>query len=97
MNDISNVGYSTVRLDGERIMLVGGAEFMGTTWLECRQKGAEVLVVDNMQINNIVKVVSDPTLDDVRRRCASTSARPFTLLRDNGIKGENIDARQMAG
>jgi nucleoside-diphosphate-sugar epimerase len=50
-----------------------------------------------MQINNIVKVVSDPTLDDVRRRLyINFLLDRFTLLRDNGIKIENIDARQMA-
>jgi nucleoside-diphosphate-sugar epimerase len=98
MNDNFFIPYNTVRLDGERIMLVGGAGFIGHHLaLECRSKGAEVLVVDNMQINNIVKVVSDPELDEIRRRLyVNFLLDRFSLLRENGIKIENVDARQMA-
>src|ERR687896_334724 len=69
MKEASPISYDTLRLDGERVVLIGGAGFIGHHLaLECRSKGAEVLVVDNMQINNIVKVVSDPSLDELRRR-----------------------------
>jgi UDP-glucose 4-epimerase len=98
MNDVSPIAYDTLRLDGERIMLIGGAGFIGHHLaLECRQKGAEVLVVDNMQINNIVKVVSDSSLDELRRRLyIQFLLDRFSMLRENGIQIENIDARQMA-
>ena len=98
MTDASPILYDTVRLDGERVMLVGGAGFIGHHLaLECRRKGAEVLVVDNMQINNIVKVVSDPSLDETRRRLyVNFLLDRFSLLRESGIKIDNVDARQMA-
>jgi nucleoside-diphosphate-sugar epimerase len=98
MNDVSPISYDTIQLNGQRVMLVGGAGFIGHHLaLECRRKGAEVLVVDNMQINNIVKVVSDHTLDETRRRLyINFLLDRFSLLRENGIKIENIDARQMA-
>jgi nucleoside-diphosphate-sugar epimerase len=98
MTELSPINYDTIRLDGQRIMLVGGAGFIGHHLaLECRSKGAEVLIVDNMQINNIVKVVSDPSLDEIRRRLyINFLLDRFTLLRESGIKIENVDARQMA-
>lgn len=98
MTEQSPISFDDIRLDGERVMLVGGAGFIGHHLaLECRRKGAEVLVVDNMQINNIVKVVSDPTLDEVRRRLyVNFLLDRFALLRENSIKIENVDARQMA-
>ena len=94
----SPLAFDTVRLDGQRVMLVGGAGFIGHHLaLECRRKGAEVLVVDNMQINNIVKIVSDPKLDDLRRRLyINFLLDRFTMLREAGITIENVDARQMA-
>lgn len=98
MSEASPIPYDTIRLDGQRVMLIGGAGFIGHHLaLECRQRGAEVLVVDNMQINNIVKVVSDAALDKTRRRLyINFLLDRFSLLRENGIKIDNIDARQMA-
>ncbi len=91
------IPYDTVALDGERVMLVGGAGFIGHHLaLECRRKGAEVLVVDNMQINNIVYIVSDRALDEVRRRLyVNFLLDRFALMRGAGVGIANIDARQM--
>ena len=50
-----------------------------------------------MQINNIVKVVSDPALDDMRRRLyINFLLDRFSLLRESGVRIDNVDARQMA-
>ena len=50
-----------------------------------------------MQINNIVKVVSDASLDDMRRRLdINFLLDRFWMLRDDGIKIENVEARKMA-
>src|SRR5687768_12688401 len=94
----SPINYNTISLKGERVMLVGGAGFIGHHLaLECRLKGAEVLVVDHMQINNIVNVVSDASLDDLRRRLyVNFLLDRFSMLRDAGIKIQNVDARHMA-
>lgn len=91
------IPYDTVRLDGQRIMLVGGAGFIGHHLaLECRRKGAEVLVADNMQINNIVAIVSDAKLDATRRKLYTNFLLDrFELMRDAGVKIDNVDARQM--
>jgi nucleoside-diphosphate-sugar epimerase len=97
MGEFPPVPYDTVKLDGERIMLVGGAGFIGHHLaLECRNKGAEVLVVDNMQINNIVAIVSDQKLDDTRRKLYTNFLLDrFHLLREAGIQIDNVDGRQM--
>jgi nucleoside-diphosphate-sugar epimerase len=97
MNAQSSISYDTVHLDGQRIMLVGGGGFIGHHLaLECRKKGAEVLVVDNMQINNIVKIVSDRSLDELRRRLyINFLIERFAMLREAGISIDNVDARHM--
>jgi nucleoside-diphosphate-sugar epimerase len=98
MNEFRPIPYNTVSLDGERIMMIGGAGFIGHHLaLECRGKGAQVLVVDNMQINNIVGIVSDQKLDDTRRKLYTNFLLDrFQLLRDAGIQIDNVDGRQMA-
>lgn len=94
----SPIPYDSVNLEGERVMLVGGAGFIGHHLaLECRAKGAEVFIVDHMQINNIVKIVSDPTLDDLQRRVyVNFLLERFALMREADITLSNVDARQMA-
>ena len=49
-----------------------------------------------MQINNIITIVSDPELEDIRRRLyVNFLLDRFAMLRDAGIEIENVDARQM--
>ncbi len=98
MNESSQISYNTVSLAGQRVMLVGGAGFIGHHLaLECRRMGAEVLVVDNMQINNIVKIVSDRMIGDLQRRLYTNFLLDrFSLMREANISIENVDARQMA-
>ena len=97
MREASPIPFDSVSLEGKRVMLVGGAGFIGHHLaLACRAKGAEVLVADNLQINNIVKIVSDRDLDDTRRRLyANFLLERFSMLRDAGIAIANVDARQM--
>lgn len=97
MPDQSPIPYDTVSLEGERVMLVGGAGFIGHHLaLALRERGAEVLVVDNMQINNIVKIVSDAQLDDVRRRLyVNFLLDRFAMMREAGVQIDNVDGRQM--
>ena len=55
------IPFDSLRLDDERVLLVGGAGFIGHHLaLECRAKGAEVMVMDNLQVNNLVKVEGTP-------------------------------------
>jgi nucleoside-diphosphate-sugar epimerase len=90
--------FDNLRLDGERVLLIGGAGFIGHHLaLGCRAKGAEVMVMDNLQVNNLVKIVSDPSLDAPRRQLyINFVLERFQLMRDNGVELANIDARAMA-
>jgi len=92
------IPFDALRLDGERILLVGGAGFIGHHLaLECRAKGAEVMVMDNLQVNNLVKIVSDVSLDETRRQLYINFVLDrFRLMRDAGIELANVDARAMA-
>jgi nucleoside-diphosphate-sugar epimerase len=96
--DFKIIPYDELRADGERVMLVGGAGFIGHHLaLGLRRIGAEVLIVDHLQINNLVKIVSDADLDEVRRKLYTNFLLDrFTLLREAGVALVNADARQMA-
>ena len=53
-----SLDFSKKALKDERIMLVGGAGFIGHHLaLALREKEADVIVVDNLQINNIVRKI----------------------------------------
>ncbi len=92
------IPYDELSANGHRVMLVGGAGFIGHHLaLKLRAIGAEVMVVDHLQVNNLVKVVSDPDLDDIRRPLyVKFLLDRFDLMRDAGVILENVDARQMA-
>jgi nucleoside-diphosphate-sugar epimerase len=92
------VPFEQLDLNGERVMLIGGAGFIGHHLaLALRKLGAEVMVVDHFQINNIVKIVSDPTLDEVRRKLyVNYLLDRFALMREAGVVIENSDARMLA-
>lgn len=95
---MSKFPYDSLRLDGERIMLVGGAGFIGHHLaLEVRAKGAEVIVIDNLQVNNLVKIVLDPEMAPIRRQLyVNFLLDRFALMRDAGIVMANVDARMMS-
>lgn len=92
------IPMSALSLVGERIMLVGGAGFIGHHLaLGCRRLGAEVMVVDNLQINNLVKLVSDPGIEPtVRRLHLNFVLDRFEMMREAGVEIVNVDARAMA-
>lgn len=94
---VANIPYSSINLTGERIMLIGGAGFIGHHLaLELRERGAEVMVVDNLQINNLVKVISDPELDPIRRQLyVNFVLDRFQLMREKGVILEASDARML--
>jgi nucleoside-diphosphate-sugar epimerase len=95
MTKIADIPYESVSLAGERVLLVGGAGFIGHHFaLELRRKGAEVMILDHFQINNIVKIVTDTTLDPIRRQLYSNFLLDrLQLLRDAGVHLETVDAR----
>ena len=97
MIEKSSIPFDTISLAGERVMLIGGAGFIGHHLaLLLRQVGAEVLVVDHMQINNLVKVVTDTSLEPLRRELYTQFLlERFNLMREAGVEVATVDARQM--
>ena len=98
MNKTSSfIPLAEISLRDERIMLVGGMGFIGHHLaLSLKKAGADVLVVDSLQINNIVKILSDPELDQTRRSLyLNFIVERFELLRLNGIEIQSADARNL--
>lgn len=91
------IPYSSLRekLVGERVMLVGGAGFIGHNLaLELRQMGVETMVIDNLMVNSLIENVFDGG-DDPLRMAAYQSflLDRFRLMRDSGVILRNADAR----
>ena len=98
MNKTSSfIPMGDLSLRGERIMLVGGMGFIGHHLaLSLQRAGADVLIVDSLQINNIVKILSDPELDEKRRSLyLNFIVERFELLRSNGIEIQSTDGRNL--
>ncbi len=82
----------------ERVMLVGGAGFIGHHLaLELRAHGVDTLVLDNLMQNNIVANVSSGGLDPFRRALYHRFLLDrFTAMREAGVAIVNADARSLA-
>lgn len=93
---ISNV-EGDLSLQGERILLVGGSGFIGHHLaLKLKETGAEVLVTDNLQVNNIVKILADSTLNEIKRSLYTKFIiQRFDIMRSSGIILEPSDARNL--
>lgn len=83
------------KLSSERVMLVGGAGFIGHHLaLELRSIGVEVLIVDNLMWNSVVdslyKINSDPVQAEAYN---SFLIDRFSLMRYAGVGMTNADAR----
>ncbi len=83
------------RLSRERVMLVGGAGFIGHNLsLELRRIGVETMVVDNLMVNNLTDNTFDSSRDSVRRAVyLNFLLSRFVLMRDAGVHLRNADAR----
>ena len=87
------IPYEGLGLAGDRIILVGGAGFVGHHLaLALRAKGAEVMVVDNLQVNNVVGLVSDPDMDPrLRKLHIAFALERFELMREAGVEIVNAE------
>lgn len=87
------------KLHSERIMLVGGAGFIGHNLaLGLRQLGVEVMIADNLMVNSLVDTVYGSAYgaqyNDVQRRLyLDFLLQRFELLRNSGTLVRNVDAR----
>ena len=91
------LNYEKQNLRDERIMLIGGAGFIGHHLsLALREKDADVIVVDNLQINNMVHMLSSEEFTDQQRSMyIKFILDRFRLMRIKGVKFCNIDARDL--
>ena len=91
------VDFKDVNLKNEKIMLIGGGGFIGHHLsLDLRKKEAKVMVVDNLQINNIVHMLSSEDFDTNKRGLyINFIIERFKLMREAGVEFANIDARDL--
>jgi nucleoside-diphosphate-sugar epimerase len=82
-------------LKGKRILLVGGAGFIGHHLaLALREQEADVMVVDNLMINGVIENLYRADRDPVQRAVYQKFLlERFSAMRDAGIHLRNCDAR----
>ncbi len=94
---MSDFAYDTVvkNLAGERVMLVGGAGFIGHNFaLELRRAGVETMVLDNLMVNSLVENVFDTGREPVQARAyLNFLLDRFRMMREAGVVLHNADAR----
>jgi nucleoside-diphosphate-sugar epimerase len=90
-------GDVTARLAGARVMLVGGAGFIGHNLaLGLRRYGVTVMVFDNLMVNSLVDNVYAGPLETIRRELyLGFLLDRFRLMREAGVELANGDARLM--
>lgn len=97
---MADIPYQTVarKLQGQRVMLVGGAGFIGhNVALELRRLGVDTAVIDNMMINHMVDNAYHDRGDRVKRKLnLHFLTSRIEMLRDAGVFLKNVDARNFA-
>jgi nucleoside-diphosphate-sugar epimerase len=86
------------RLAPERVMLVGGAGFIGHNLaLELRRLGVETMVVDNLMVNSLIENVYGGNVDPLRAYAYQGFLLDrFRLMREAGVILRNADARLLS-
>ncbi len=91
------IPYATIKskLSGERVMLIGGAGFIGHNFaLELRNAGVETMVVDNLMVNSLIENIYETSRDSFQRTVYQRFLLDrFTMMRDVGVLLRNADAR----
>lgn len=91
------IPYETVtaKLKDHRVMLVGGAGFIGHNLaLDLRRAGVATMVVDNLMVNSLVENVFHDYGDAAKRALnIHFLASRFEMMRDAGVQLRNVDAR----
>lgn len=98
---MTDIPFDTIaaKLKDRRIMLIGGAGFIGHNLaLTLAATGARVMVLDNLMNNNIVDNVQQAEIDPLRRALNQEFLNQrFTLMREAGVEMRNVDARLWDG
>jgi len=81
-------------LKGKKICIVGGAGFIGHNMaLYLKQRGAEITVIDGLNVNNLLYLHSTLSPVAYREQYIQFVEQRLKLLRDNNIPLHVIDAR----
>jgi nucleoside-diphosphate-sugar epimerase len=81
-------------LQGKRVLLIGGAGFIGHNLaLELKRRGADVSVIDGLQVNNLLSLHTASTALAERDLYLSVINERLELLRSAGIPLHVEDAR----
>ncbi len=81
-------------LQGRRILLIGGAGFIGHHLaLALRRQGANVYVVDSLSVNHLGAIAGAPASQPNRELYTSFLHQRLELLADAGVTLDPIDAR----
>lgn len=84
----------TPDLTGRRVALIGGAGFIGHNLaLALKERGAEVAVIDGLEVNNIVHYSAMPSTDPNRDLYIKILLERLDLLTHSGIELDRVDAR----
>ncbi|MDP1761180.1 MAG: GDP-mannose 4,6-dehydratase, partial [Deltaproteobacteria bacterium] len=82
------------QLQGRRITLIGGAGFIGHNLaLALKQQGAEVSIIDGLNVNNFLWVYSNGTVAENRDLYLQILNQRMEILRAAGIEVFIQDAR----
>lgn len=85
-------------LSGRRVALIGGAGFIGHNMaLELNKRGAEVEVIDGLEVNHLVHYASMPKTEPNRELYLKILLQRLDLLSDAGIALRRQDARDYHG
>jgi len=93
LSEFSATGGMNQKLAGRRVTLVGGAGFIGHNLaLELRRQGADVQVVDGLQVNSLVHIASQFDNPNQKTYLNFIQER-LRLLNNAGVRFDTVDAR----
>jgi nucleoside-diphosphate-sugar epimerase len=87
-----------IDLVGHRVALIGGAGFIGHHMaIALAERGAEVLVIDGLEVNHLVHYAALPFEDETRELYIRILLQRLELLDQAGVKRVRQDARDYHG
>ncbi|MDG2286526.1 MAG: NAD-dependent epimerase/dehydratase family protein, partial [Alphaproteobacteria bacterium] len=97
---MTNIPFDTVvqKLSGARVLLVGGAGFIGHNLaMLLRANNVETMVLDNMMVNSLVDNAFHDKGDLTKRKLnIHFLMSRFDMMREAGVQLQNCDARNFA-
>jgi nucleoside-diphosphate-sugar epimerase len=95
-----DIPFKTVtnKLSNARVLLIGGAGFIGHNLaMQLRKSGITTMVLDNMMVNSLVDNAFHDKGDLIKRKLnIHFLMSRFDMLRDAGVELQNCDARNFS-